>query len=655
MRLRLSILLFFCILTTWAQTTYYVALTGNNSNNGLSEANAFRTLVYANSRMNDGDILYIKTGNYGNDRPVISKNNVQWIGYATTPGDLDRDEGEGPLWNYPSQSFSNTRMPTITAADQLTQRCVDVTGSNVTIKNLQVTEGTFGFNWTGNGGIADNIVAYEIGDTTGPEGSPSGNQYSIGIRFRGNNSTIKNSIVVNSTGEGITFRGASSSNRSSGSVVSHCKVYSDKTTAQNGCDYFIMFYDHDNGIVDNCHVEQINDTNSGRHGLSIKSSGTGNVFQNSSTAGVNIEANFVAVTGNTWRNIDINGKYLSANAGTGGRIGVNNGAHHNLFENITLRDVRYGISFADWDDGAVGPGNASVEFGTGNDNDFVNIQMYDVGSVIFFSWFQNLSSADNNRIFNLTVHNADRLFEVRTANTGTKLYNVVLDDVDAFIGASTESLNSNTVFSYVNLQNSFAASALTPYQENNITTIPFAFVNEGTNNYRISTNALDVGQTLSGIFARAAFDYDGNSRVAPYTLGAFEFGGAPPVGDVDEPTIASQSVISVTETTFRLDWTLNEPSKGRVRYGTTSGVYTDSTNTENNFLLRHIQTVGGNNAPLLSPGTTYHYQYYMEDATGNSGYSAEYTQTTLGEGEPEAPSPVTVENKRGLLLKTKKL
>ncbi|SDT16057.1 parallel beta-helix repeat (two copies) [Maribacter dokdonensis] len=650
------LIIFFICFSVNAQNTYYVTLSGSNSNNGFSESNAFRTLTYAANKMSDSDIVYVKAGNYGNDRPTISNNNVSWIGYSNTPGDLDRSSGQGASWQYKTESFSNTRYPTVTASNHLSDICYNVSGNNVTLKNLQVTNGHYGFNISGNNVVADNLSVFDMGDTNGGEGGGSSgtNQYSFGIRFRGNNSTLRNSIVVNSSGEGITF-GGTSSNHISGNTIESCEVYSDKTTAQNGTDYFILLAYADDNIVSNCHVEQINDTNSGRHGLSVKAAGSGNIFENSTTAGVNLEANFVAVHNNTWRNISINGKYLSDGAGTGGKIRVANGAHHNLFENISLKDCRYGIAFADWDDGVAAPGNAPSEYGGGNDNDFVNILLVDVLSAIHFEFFQALSTADDNRIFNLTVHNSDRLIEADMANSGTEFYNLVIDDVTNLISGSDTTLNPNTIFSYVNVHNSFSTSAFTPYNENNITSIAFSFTNEGNNDYSISSNVLDVGQNLSGVFDRAAFDYNGNARTAPYTLGAYEYGGAPPAGDEDPPVVISNTLLSVTETTFRVDWSLDEGSKGRIRYGTSTGSYPNETNTENNFLTRHIQTVGGNNADLLNAGTTYYYQFYVEDASGNNGYSPEYTQTTLGTQEPETPNPVTIVDKRGLFLKSKKM
>lgn len=133
------LIIFFICFSVNAQNTYYVTLSGSNSNNGFSESNAFRTLTYAANKMSDSDIVYVKAGNYGNDRPTISNNNVSWIGYSNTPGDLDRSSGQGASWQYKTESFSNTRYPTVTASNHLSDICYNVSGNNVTLKNLQVT------------------------------------------------------------------------------------------------------------------------------------------------------------------------------------------------------------------------------------------------------------------------------------------------------------------------------------------------------------------------------------------------------------------------------------------------------------------------------------------------------------------------------------
>ncbi len=101
--------------------------------------------------------------------------------------------------------------------------------------------------------------------------------------------------------------------------------------------------------------------------------------------------------------------------------------------------------------------------------------------------------------------------------------------------------------------------------------------------------------------------------------------------DEEAPVITNVDITNITTTSFRVDWTLNEGSKGYIRFGTSPGVYIGTTNIANNYLTHHIQTVGGNNPFDLQPATTDDRQIYTEDQYGNSGFSSEFTVTTLNE------------------------
>lgn len=102
-------------------------------------------------------------------------------------------------------------------------------------------------------------------------------------------------------------------------------------------------------------------------------------------------------------------------------------------------------------------------------------------------------------------------------------------------------------------------------------------------------------------------------------------------GDVTAPTVVSVTVDNITQTSARIDWSLDEGATGQISYGLTASYGTTSA-LESNFLDRHIQTLGaGVNLPALSPGTTYHYTITGQDPSSNAISDIDRTFTTLSE------------------------
>ncbi|MCM4162990.1 MULTISPECIES: thrombospondin type 3 repeat-containing protein [unclassified Arenibacter] len=101
--------------------------------------------------------------------------------------------------------------------------------------------------------------------------------------------------------------------------------------------------------------------------------------------------------------------------------------------------------------------------------------------------------------------------------------------------------------------------------------------------------------------------------------------------DKSPPVVTGFTITNVTATSFSVDWSLDEVSKGYIQFGTSSGVYIGSTTIENNYLNRHVQTIGGTNPFPLNPGTTYYWRIYTEDQYGNTGISSQQITTTLEE------------------------
>ena len=82
-----------------ANTTYYVDdATGNDSDSGLTEGDAFKTVSHAEDTVIAGDLVYVKAGTYSTEHgsndavlqlqtPGGATNPITYTGYSSTPGD----------------------------------------------------------------------------------------------------------------------------------------------------------------------------------------------------------------------------------------------------------------------------------------------------------------------------------------------------------------------------------------------------------------------------------------------------------------------------------------------------------------------------------------------------------------------------------------
>ncbi|MAO15877.1 hypothetical protein J0656_02270 [Muricauda ruestringensis] len=89
-----------------AQKTYYVSLSGDDDNSGLSQSKPWRTIPYAassKSPVKPGDTVFIKAGDYSNENVVFERNGrankqITFEGYSSIPGDapkLNWEYGDG--------------------------------------------------------------------------------------------------------------------------------------------------------------------------------------------------------------------------------------------------------------------------------------------------------------------------------------------------------------------------------------------------------------------------------------------------------------------------------------------------------------------------------------------------------------------------------
>ncbi len=92
--------------------------------------------------------------------------------------------------------------------------------------------------------------------------------------------------------------------------------------------------------------------------------------------------------------------------------------------------------------------------------------------------------------------------------------------------------------------------------------------------------------------------------------------------DVTPPSITSVAATNIQDSEATITWLTNEIADSVVKYGTTSGSYTN-TNTNHSYTTTHSATLTG-----LVPSTIYYYVVNSSDPAANSNQSAQYSFTT---------------------------
>mgnify|MGYP000350823350 CR=1 FL=1 len=491
----------------------FITSTGLSTNDGLTELTAW-SLEHAVTQDIYPDRYVMKSGDYGNKQVTIDIPNTKIIGYQTTPDDIVSSEGS--TYVYPA-ALNVTDLPTITGDNQINTTAFNITASNVQIENIQFQSVDNPIFCSGFKSRFKNIIIHTIG-TINHAGSEFNFYDGRGVDIRGDKTIIENCTVVNAASEGIKIVDANDG------IIRYCKVYSDIPEAQDGTDYYIQILRGDNNLVEYCHVEKAaNDSEVGRHGFVIKWAGTGNIIRYNTTKRLNIEAQFVAVTGNYFVNNILDGDYASS-GDLAARARIANGAHHNYFIGNRYKDCYAGVSFADWDDGATA--DTSLETGAGNDNYSINEVFENVENVIFFDPFSDLGDAVDNYIINPTIVNCTNLFRTfaTTRNSGTKVINALIHNTPNFaFDNDSSNLNTNTQFENIVLSNSFNANLLTGFLESNIEEAVVVFVDAVNGDYTPTTDIFNTGQDASLIISEAKKDINDKLRIH-YTLGAFNQG-----------------------------------------------------------------------------------------------------------------------------------
>lgn len=205
-------------------TTYYVATTGNNANDG-SEATPFLTIDKCSRLLVAGDTCLVRGGTYTESGGV----RILASGTATNPIRLAAYPGENPIISFPAQTSSNRILITHTSGDNVAMGYITVEGFEITggwdgikftsmhnsiIRNNKIHDG-FASGILGIGGhhnLFEKNIIYHQGDfATCTAGGTAACTQQHGMYLHGDSYTIRNNVFYDNIGSGIQQNGSSSS------------------------------------------------------------------------------------------------------------------------------------------------------------------------------------------------------------------------------------------------------------------------------------------------------------------------------------------------------------------------------------------------------------------------------------------------------------
>lgn len=430
---------------------YYVTVNGSSNNSGMSEADAW-DIEFAFENASAGDIVYIKAGDYGNvrinaDNSGTSSNPIRFIGYRDTPGDIVASSGS--TFDYNGNAPSPQDMPLLKGQRRNMEgegTGLSVLEDHIEISNIQIMYYKRGVGCSGDNTVLNNIIVYEVGDFNPAHSYPSGtnnaflNYSGAGIVLSGNGTRLINSVVINAGAEGIRISGGDNQ------LHSDNEIYSDNNT--NPMDYYYFMHNNaDNNTIQDSYLFRKDGLTHNGHGLSLKAEASNNRFYNLEIVNTRIEVAKGRVENNLFKDCTITGSYDDGRSDGEGGILVANGANSNVFENVSIDNVRSAIRFADWNESSNG---GFDEADAGNNNEFKNVTVTNALNGIYFDNFQEPEgSAHNNTFIDCEFSNLRRVFQVNRKNSENVFRNCNFSSIRDFEISSKSinlTLNKNTVF-----------------------------------------------------------------------------------------------------------------------------------------------------------------------------------------------------------------
>lgn len=533
-------------------TTYYVSLTGSNTNSGLSQASAWRTLTYAVQNASPvvaGDTIYMEAGDYGAENVEFEISGtvgapIVIAGYQLVPGDAP------PLLVDQSDlfaAFDPALMPTFDGGDRTSGVGIDLRNEHdLELRNLQIHDYAYGL-YAGSSSQSDqshhtlyNVNVHTVGNFNAYSGLGI-TLGSMGTRFS-NSNTLINCLVVNAAAEGITLNGDHNQ-------VTGCKVLCNDIVASGAAtDYYLMVCGSYN-IIDRCYIERLPDLSHNGHGMGVKSNAEQvvddglslpvitpqyNLFRNCTAVNLG-EAFYVRhrpVQYNTFQHCTAIGTHTGADGsgrGEGNAFVVRDGASNNTFDGGVAQNCLSGFNFLDTvEDGDTGPNPTGHP---GNNNVLTNCVVNNCYIGVRFNDYSIPSDAGENTIANCTFYNVRYMFGAYRACTNMNyINNIFHGTLPATPGGSFKTgafsgdiqPNNGTTFShcdFVNIQGGmpggFVAGSI-----NGLAVDPL-FVDAATGDLHLqaASPCVDAGITF------AAVDHDSIARPQGVgtDIGAYEY------------------------------------------------------------------------------------------------------------------------------------
>ena len=473
--------------------TYYVSTKGNNSKNGLSRSNAWRTIAHAAKKAKPGDLVYIEAGDYGSENVEIANSGttnspIQFIGYKKEPGDNPK------LSKRVGMSFSSNEMPLLKNGKG---SAIDIHNHDYLIfKNIQID------NYTADA-FGTNNMHYVWFDNVYLKNCQTGIKV---IDNSSRNNRLTNSYLGDFGNAAVRFQ--NKANLVAGNLICSSKSV--------GMDYYIVIYGGPGGgdnIVINNTVERYGRDSHTGHGISMKVGTYGwdlkyNLIESNTVRGVkkSLEARHYGSDYNVFRNISIE-KGGASKTNVGG-IAIMNGASHNTFERINIENVGSAILVLSSTEDSKAPH-------AGKGNVIKNCVFHDV-DIIVESKRDNSGKGrvfSENKIINCSINKSLTLFSSELGFKNNEFVNCIINNV------TSQGNSKGFTYSYSNFYNNEKFSK--PSGTGNTAYDPsFADPSRGNLKLKSSSKLIDKGVKSS----KVNFDFEGNSRPhgGTHDMGAYE-------------------------------------------------------------------------------------------------------------------------------------